>query len=338
MAAWSMVDSGDRVLVAVSGGPDSVALLLALHALKPRWDLSLGVAHLDHGLRPETAGTEKEFVGRLADSLGLAFFNRKADVRGHAVQAHLGIEEAGRELRYRFLEELSRDQGYRRVALGHNADDNAELVLMNLLRGTGPTGLSGIPPVRPPLVIRPLIELRRQELLALLATAKAAYLTDPSNEDQRFTRNRIRGHLLPLLARRYNPNIAAVLNRLSRITAAENEWMEQTAAELLARIVCHRQESGLGLSLCEMKKCHPALQRRLIRLCLAQVKTNLRRIGFVHVEAIRGLIDQPCGSLHLPGRILVVRHQTTLTMTRESTALRSLGKCRTFPCLIPQND
>lgn len=334
ITARAMVDPGDKVLVAVSGGPDSVALLLALHALGPRWHLGLATAHLDHGLRPEAGAQEAAFVRGLAVDLQVDCFTQSVDVGAYAVRAGLGIEEAGRAVRYGFLEQTAQDHGFNRIAVGHTADDNAELILMNLLRGAGPTGLSGIAAVRPPLVIRPLIETRRHQILALLAVAGATYLTDPSNADQRFTRNRIRGQLLPLLESRFNPQTALVLNRLGRIMSEENAFFDRLATDRLDQATRERNTERIQLDLKQITGCHPALQRRIVRQAVAAVKTDLRRIGFVHVEAVLGLIrGRTGGALHLPDQVLVRRRGAVLSVSRETTPLRSAG--RTFACLMP---
>jgi len=324
MAAWNMVGPQDKVLVAVSGGPDSVALLLALHSLGPRWDLALAVAHLDHGLRPESGPQETAFVRGLAEDLGLAFYGGQADVAGHAARQHQGIEAAGRQLRYEYLERTALAHGFGRIALGHTADDNAELILMNLLRGAGPTGLCGIAAVRPPLVIRPLIETRRPLLVEALTAAGTAYLNDPSNADPRFTRNRIRHQVVPLLESRINPSTTEVLNRLGRIMTAENALLEQLAAGELTRSLHTRQPRRIALKVKAVAQCPPALQRRLVRQAIAAVKADLQRIGFVHVQAVLALIHGNAGgALHLPDRILVCRKGSVVTVSRETTPLRS---------------
>ncbi len=164
---FSMIKNGDMVLVAVSGGSDSISLVLSLLALKDKYGIKIGIAHLNHMLRGEESLRDEVFVEKFAKELALPFFCRQVDVKGHAKKHGLSIEEAGRELRYDFFQHLADQHGYTKIATGHNKEDNAELVLINLLRGTGPKGLSGIPPIRDDIYIRPMIRISKKEILDL---------------------------------------------------------------------------------------------------------------------------------------------------------------------------
>jgi tRNA(Ile)-lysidine synthase len=178
---YHMLDKGDAVLVGVSGGPDSVALLHALLALQPKWSLRLVIAHLNHQLRGSTADQEAAFVDRLAAGLGIPCEIGSINVAEYGIENRLSLQEAAREARYTFYDEVAIKYSASKIALGHHADDNAESVLMHLLRGTGPLGLAGIPPVRHPRIIRPLIDLTRKEILAFLELGGFEHMRDPSN-------------------------------------------------------------------------------------------------------------------------------------------------------------
>ena len=256
-----MIDPGDAVLVAVSGGPDSMALLHLLVALSPALSLRLGVAHLDHGLRKEAAQRDAAFVAGAAAGLGLPCHVGKENVTAYRDRHRLNLEEAARTIRYRFLGQTAAAYGYSRLATGHQADDNAELVLMNLLRGSGPGGLAGIPPRRrlseadgPPGrpgaridIIRPLIAVTREEVLAYLSDRSIAHVTDDSNSDPAYLRNRLRRDLIPHLARAYNPRIAAALNRLSAILRSEDEWADAVARGLFETLARPPSPDGGGI-------------------------------------------------------------------------------------------
>lgn len=209
----AMLAGGEAVLVAVSGGADSVALLHALRALAGELRLRLSVAHLDHGLRADSAA-DAAFVEALARGGELP-----VSVERLAVPAGGSLEARAREARYAALRRQAARVGAARIALGHTADDQAETVLMRLLEGAGPRGLAGIPPVRGPF-IRPLIETRRADIVAELRRAGLAWREDPSNRDPKFLRNRVRHELLPLLAASYNPAIVPALNRAAALTRA----------------------------------------------------------------------------------------------------------------------
>ncbi|MCK5837915.1 MAG: tRNA lysidine(34) synthetase TilS, partial [Desulfobacula sp.] len=180
---FHLLEPGDRVLVAVSGGPDSVALVLSLLAVKKRYALTIGIAHMNHLLRGEESQRDNTFVKTLTDKLGLPFHGETIDVKTYAETHRLSLEEAGRDIRYRFFEQVADRHGYTKIATGHNKDDNAELVLMNLLRGTGPKGLSGIPTLRDGKYIRPLIRVSKNQILDFLKTENQSWVFDSSNTD-----------------------------------------------------------------------------------------------------------------------------------------------------------
>ncbi|MBI2877740.1 MAG: tRNA lysidine(34) synthetase TilS [Candidatus Tectomicrobia bacterium] len=296
----AMLSPGDRVLVAVSGGPDSLALLRALWLLRDEYSLSLRVAHLDHQTRPET-GQETRFVQSIAQELGLPCATRTVDVPAYRRARRLPLQVAAREVRYRFFEEEAAAHGYDRIALGHTADDQAETVLMRLLRGAGPRGLAGIPPVRDPYV-RPLIEITRREIEQFLADQGVAALQDPSNLKPLYLRNRIRLELLPGL-RPYNPNLPQALTRLADILRQEDRYLEEHCRGLLSDLLL---ESGPGRLVLDRKRLEGlplALQRRILREGIQQLKGDLRSISQRHLEEVlAGLAGREAGKRYcLPG-------------------------------------
>jgi tRNA(Ile)-lysidine synthetase-like protein len=211
IAAHALLERGDRVLVAVSGGPDSMALLHVLWEARERLGISLEVAAINHGLRAGAAA-EIDLVRERAAALELPFATTSVIVRRERGRASL--QDAARRARLAALAQLATERGARRIALGHHADDQAETVLFRIVRGTGLRGLAGIPYRRDPFV-RPLLDLRRAEILRYLARRSIPYATDPSNADPRFTRARIRQRILPLLAEE-NPRVAEALIALAR--------------------------------------------------------------------------------------------------------------------------
>jgi len=226
----AMLAGGEAVLVAVSGGADSVALLHLLASLATEWRLRLHVLHVDHQLRTESA-TDAEFVRALGARLGIP-----VDVATITVDRRDSLEAAARAARYAALETHAARVGAERIALGHTADDQAETVLMRLVQGAGVRGLSGIPPVRGP-IIRPLIELRRSALEAELRRAGLTWVEDQTNRDPKFLRNRIRHELLPLLSASYNPEVAAALVRTASLARETIGALEQASAAELDRLV-----------------------------------------------------------------------------------------------------
>lgn len=244
-----LLPPGSGVVVGFSGGPDSLALLHALAALQPGLNLRLVAAHLDHMLRPESAG-DAERAGGLAAALGVPFVSRAVDVR-RRVGGGESLESSGRTERYQFFAEVAAAERCAIVVVGHTADDQAETVLLHLLRGTGLAGLAGMPAQRPlsptpgsPLVVRPLLTATRDDVLAYCAAHELEPLRDPTNDSPTFRRNRVRHELLPLLAAQYNPRIAAALARLAETVRGEVELRDQLAAALLERAALPPRRAG----------------------------------------------------------------------------------------------
>jgi tRNA(Ile)-lysidine synthase len=233
-----MLTGGETVLVAVSGGADSVALLHLLLSLAPELSLKLHVLHVDHGLRPDS-DRDAEFVRRLAARLGVP-----ADVARVTVPREGSVEAAARAERYAALDAHARRVGAQRIAVGHTADDQAETVLMRMLAGAGVRGLAGIPPVRG-RIIRPLIEVRRADLVELLEAAGLGWVEDPSNRETRFLRNRIRHELLPLLSASYRPDVVATLDRIARLCRDTVDAIERLARRELDRLAIHDDDALL---------------------------------------------------------------------------------------------
>lgn len=328
--AYGMFQSGDSVLVGVSGGPDSVALLYVLSRLAPRFSLSLGVAHLNHSLRQTDSDHDAAFVASLAKKLNLPCHIHQTDVRAYQRRHRLSTEEAARRVRYAFYDRIAAAYRFDKVALGHHSDDNAELVIMHLLRGSGPTGLAGIPPVRAGTIVRPFIEIGRAEIMDFLEANELAYVCDRSNQDPRFLRNRVRLELMPALKKAYNPLIAQSLNRVASIFRSENEWMEAMVTPLYDRALAESQEHRTILWASKLDNLPPAAVRRILRRAIAGVKGDLRRIGFAHICAVERLVaaGPNIGRLDLPDRISVRRENERLIFAKETMPLRSANGLR----------
>ncbi|MFC1811170.1 tRNA lysidine(34) synthetase TilS [Thermodesulfobacteriota bacterium] len=324
VTAYSMFELEDSVLIGVSGGPDSVALLHILLVLAPRFSIRLGVAHLNHGLRPKVSDKEAEFVASLASEVNLPCYIEKADVRKYQIEKRISLAEAARRVRYKFYDRVAQRNGFNRIALGHHCDDNAELVLMNLMRGSGPVGLSGIPPVREERIVRPLIRLTRPDIIDFLNNKGLKYVSDESNREVRYLRNRIRHRLIPAIKADYNPSIVKTLNRLASILRSEEEWSEKRIAPVFAKLIVNESDDNLFLSVQRLDGIHVAAQRRLIRKGIARIKGNLRSVTLSHIESIIGLLKNGPAykSLDLPGRIRVRLEGDILRFSKERTPLR----------------
>jgi tRNA(Ile)-lysidine synthase len=286
------IPDGAPIVLAVSGGPDSTALLHGAAALAPDRGWRLTVAHLDHGLR-ETSAAEGAIVASTASGFGLPAEVRRVDVAKLAASEHRSLEDAGRQARYRFLEDVATAQGQTAlIATAHTADDAAETVLLRLARGSGLRGLRGIP-ARRGRIARPLIQARRAVLRAALDAAGIAYVTDPSNADLAHARNRVRAELLPALER-LNPAAVEALTRFGRLAADDDDLLDAlAAAELSGR------RDPADASIDWRRPPLRALGRRVLRLAIGDPAPSAERI-----EALLNAAEGPRGgiTIELGGR------------------------------------
>ncbi len=301
IARFRMCKPGERVAVACSGGPDSVALLAVLRELAPSLEIVLGVVHLNHRLRDLDSDQDEAFVRALAAKHGVEARFDSVDIAARAEATGRNLEEAGREARYAWFDQLVSDGAFDRIATGHTRSDQAETVLFRLLRGAGPDGLSAILPVRQPGVIRPLLHVDRQEVEAFLAAREADYRVDESNWNRRFARNRIRHDLLPALERDWNPRAARALARLGDQAAEDADYWRRRVERWATRLL-RSTTGGLVFEIEPVVRLEPALRRRLLRRALESVG-GAGRYGFRHVEALRAIVENPdSGSrVSLPG-------------------------------------
>ena len=310
ISRYNMLDSGDRVLAAVSGGPDSVVLLDVLDRLREAFSLDLVVAHFDHGLRPDDDDRETRFVAALAASRNLPFVTQKT--LSPPGKSGMSLEEEARNRRYEFLTHAKKAHGAQKIALGHTLDDQAETVIMRLLRGSGPAGLSGIPPVRNHDIIRPLIEITRREIEGYISHRKLQHITDPSNFEKHHLRNRIRLDLLPQL-KTYQPRIVEILGQTAGIMRDETRWMETEAEEWTKAHVEVFETGAYSVPVKAFGELAVALQNQVIRQIIKRVQGGLRRISVRHIEAIKGLVQgRPQASLDLPNGVIVKKTYETL--------------------------
>jgi tRNA(Ile)-lysidine synthase len=258
-------------------------------------------------------------------------------VRSYQKSHHVSAEEAARQVRYRFYHDVTSGFGYQKIALGHHADDNAELILMFMLRGSGPLGLSGIPPLRDDQIIRPLIDIKRSEIMDFIAEKELDYVEDSSNRDLQHLRNRVRNRLIPQLKAEYNPRLIDSLNRMASIMDAEEHWIGNLIRPILDKVIVLEKKNRIGIDILNLNQLPIAVRRRLIREALLRVKGNLRRMSFEHVEAAVKLAKKGLDSsvLDLPDRIRISRQDDVLIMSREAQTLRHLAA---GPLLSPTPD
>ncbi|GGD99679.1 tRNA lysidine(34) synthetase TilS [Paenibacillus nasutitermitis] len=283
---------GETIIVAVSGGPDSTALLHMLSRLAPAEQLTLVAAHMNHGFRGEESDREEQAVQRFAAELGVCYESVYIDMPAYIEETKMNSQAASRERRYAFLHKVAKKHSASRIALAHHADDQAETVLMRILRGTGPGGLAGIPIKRSEKnveLIRPLLRRNKADILHYCHQWGLAYSQDSSNGKRTYVRNAIRLDALPYLAQ-FNPQLSDALVRLSGLAASEDDWMERETQAAFERCIMISRE-GCQMTRKALLELHVALQRRLIKLILNHVGLETSTISFDSIETIRQAVS-----------------------------------------------
>ena len=301
-----------RIVAAVSGGPDSMAMLLLLDRLRGRLDFELHVAHADHGLRGDEAREDARFVECAARDMGLPVSLGRLDVQAIRSGRSKSLEEAAREARYAFLAETASAHGASAIAVGHTADDQAETVLMHLVRGSGAAGLAGMPAVshlpaacggEQVALVRPLLDFTKAETRAYCHLRGVTPREDSSNSSLDITRNRVRLELMPMLER-YNPRVREALLRMSASAAHDLDFLAQAARDALRTLEVAGEQGGVAISRAGFGALHPAVQRHLLRLAYRQLAGAAREITHRHVEDMVRLSSSRTGArIELPGGI-----------------------------------
>ena len=320
---YGMLEKGDKVLVGLSGGPDSVALLNVLFSLKNKYGIDIYVAHLDHGFRGEESAADSRFCKELAEKMGLEIVCEQIDVPRIAKEKGISPEEAARFERYDFFKRVCRAKGVKKIAVGHNKDDQAETVIMRLVRGSGMAGLGGMNPLKDMQgfkIMRPLVEISRREIEKFLKASKLKFRHDSSNAKTIFTRNKVRRELIPYLEDNFNPNVKEVLSNMAENLRLENDFLERFAKRKF-KSVSRIKNGEILIDIKRFKRQPEAIRKRILRAALHELKGDLRRLTYQHWKEMQELIDnRPVNSIvDLPGGVNIVKNRTTLSL--------SLGAC-----------
>ena len=319
MQQWDMLpEEGEVVLCAVSGGRDSMCLLHYLHSIAPDCGFTVAAGHFNHQMRHE-ADADEQFVRTFCAERSIPFYTAAAPVYERAQQWNLSVEETGRRLRYEFLERTGSQIGASRIATAHHGLDNAETVLLNLLRGTGTEGLGGIPPVRGKF-IRPLLQTSREEIEAYCAENSIPFVEDSTNRDIHYARNRLRLELWPQLET-INSNLTAALGRTAAIVRAENDYLDGLAEEKLPA-------EGTAVSLAALRQAPEVLRRRMLRLMLHRLPTGKKDVSAAHIAAMLELVEKGRGTLTLPdgARITCAEGEMTFSVAQAAPTEQTLHR------------
>lgn len=303
-----LIKHNDKIVIGLSGGPDSAALTFLLNKLKNKYNLSLFPAHINYHLRGNNSDKDEKFCKNFANKLELPFSLHSAG-KNILKKSNSSIQDIARKIRLEYLVKIAQKYKANKIATAHQADDQAETVLMKFLRGSGKHGLSGISGDRlltPKIqLIHPLLSISRQEILNFLRKGKISFREDNSNKKTVYMRNKIRLELIPFLEKNYQPQIKKHLNDMAKIWALENKYLENIAEKTAKKLVL-RETAGKFLSINgkKLSKIHPAVQARVIQLC-ARKFTSGYNINFSHTSAIQKILKHKKAKISLPQKLIV---------------------------------
>ena len=308
-----LLTPGDGVVVALSGGPDSITLFDLLHRLKAKWNLTLYIAHLNHQLRPN-ADSDAAFVKQIAQNYPV--YVGKEDVLQRAKDKKQSLEEAARDARRAFLDTVKQKTGANKIALGHTKSDQAETVLLRLVRGAGLTGLGGMRPISEACWIRPLLSISRSEIESYVRTRNLQVLRDETNSDPKFLRNRIRTDLIPHLQKAYNPQIEDLLSRSATLLQSDDAHLENIAEQALSEALLYCDNRKFILDVKRFFGYHISLRRRLIRKVLFALQVSVEAARFQVVERILETASTPGNSVQITPELSAYRAHDTLIIAQ----------------------
>ena len=310
---YNLIEDGDKLVLAVSGGPDSISMLNILNELKNESviDFSFCVAHVNHMIREE-AKDDEEYVKNYCKQNGIDFYSKSIDVQKLANNNKVGTEEAGRYVRYKFFDEVLEETSSNKIAIAHNKNDKAETMLMNIMRGSGITGLKGIEPKRGKY-IRPLIECERFEIEDYCEKEKLNPRIDKTNFENTYTRNKIRNIVIPYVKKEFNPNIIETLNRLSELVIDEENYVEKQVEKVYKGLLDSENEKEIILDLKSFNKQEKVIKSRVILYTITRLFGTSKEISKVHIDDIIKLCENNIGNKYLTPnkniKVLVKNHK-----------------------------
>lgn len=295
---YQLIDSGDNIVIGVSGGPDSIALLTVLNKYKKDLGINIFVAHINHMIR-DVADEETKYVEDYCKKLNIEVFIKRVPVLGLSQKNKVGTEEMGRKIRYEFFEEVLKKTNSNKIVTAHNLNDNAETVLMNILRGTSITGLKGIEKKRDNKFIRPLIECNRNDIEKYCEDNNLNPKFDESNKENVYTRNKVRNLLIPYIEKEFNPNIISAINRLSDLATKENNFIEEIVEKEFEKKLLKKENEKIILDLKRFNELNDVIKSRLILFTINKLLGNVQGIEKIHIEDIIKMCKKNVGNKYL---------------------------------------
>lgn len=295
---YNLIQNGDKIVLGVSGGPDSISMLNILNEIKDEFDFEIYVAHVNHMIREEAEEDEK-YVQNYCEKNNIQFFVKRVDVRQIANTEKRGTEETGRKVRYEFFEEVMRNVGANKIAIAHNKNDKVETIIMNLLRGSGISGLKGIEPIRDNKYIRPLIDCERKEIEQYCEDNKLNPRIDKTNFKNDYTRNKIRNIVIPYIKKEFNPNIIETIDRLSQVATEESNYVDKQTNKIYRNLLIERNQNQIVLKLKEFNEQEKVIKNRIILTATKQLMGSTQGIEKIHIEDIIKLCSNNIGNKFL---------------------------------------
>lgn len=297
---YNLINNNDKIVLGVSGGPDSISMLHILNHIKNEKiiDFKIVVAHINHMIRKE-AVEDEEYVNDYCKKNNIECYIKRIDVQKIANNKRIGTEEAGRNARYDFFDEIMQKTNSNKIAIAHNKNDKIETILMHILRGSGVLGLKGIEPIRQDKYIRPLIECERSEIEAYCEKEQLEPRIDKTNFENEYTRNKIRNVVIPYIQKEFNPNIIETINRLSEIIGSENDYIDKITTETYNRIVLEQNKEQIILKLKEFNEQEEVIKNRLILLVVKLLNGSTQGIEKIHIKDIIKLCNNNIGNKFL---------------------------------------
>lgn len=329
---YNLIENEDKVVIGISGGPDSVCLLHILYRLKEIMNIDVYAAHLNHQIRGLEAQKDALYISQLCEELGITYFVKSIDVPTYCKENGLSIEEGARKLRYEMFEEIRIKTHSNKIAIGHNLNDQSETVLMRMMRGTGLQGLRGIEHVRDNKIIRPILDIERTEIEMYCEEYDLKPRIDQTNLESIYTRNKIRLELIPYMSDNFNPNIIQSLVRMSSSLKSDSDYIEQEAYKSFKQ-VCDLKIDSVDISLKEYINLHSSIKVRVLRNAIKHINGDTNFIDQKHIEDIMDLEGEEKINkmLNLPRGLFAYRRKGLITLTKKEIVNEEIEFCYNIP-------
>lgn len=299
---YNLIENGDRLVLGVSGGPDSICMLSILNKIrndeKNKLQFEIVVAHINHMIRVE-AKDDEIFVKQFCEKINVPFYSKSIDIQKIANNNKVGTEEAGRNERYKFFDEILEKTHSNKIAIAHNKNDKVETMIMNILRGSGISGLKGIEPIKNNKYIRPLIECERFEIEQYCKDNNIEARIDKTNFENVYTRNKIRNIIIPYIKKEFNPNIIQTMDRLSELVKEEDEFLEKLVQKIYKELLIEEKTKEIVLDLKKFNKEEKVIKSRLLLYTISRLLGTTKGIEKVHIEDVIVLIEKNIGNKYL---------------------------------------